>query len=76
MKKPGVILRLSDDRLVIVYNDQPLLVSNSKVVMTLIDGKYDPLIDENGKPKTILKDVAQYNLENSNGLIKLMGYID
>ena len=74
--KPGILLELADKRKVIVYNDQPLLETKGVVVLNLIDDEYKLILNEQEKPKTILKTVHKYNLENQNELNKVIGYVD
>lgn len=77
MRNPGIILKLADGRKVIVYNKQQLMLKGkSKVIMNLIDDDHILIKDENGKPKILIKDLAQYNLENQEGINELIGYID
>ena len=76
MKKPGILLELPDKRLVIVYNNQPLLPKHGKVVLHLIDKNHNLIKDEAGKPKTIIKTLDAYNLENQENVNKLIGYVD
>jgi len=76
MKNSGIILKLPDERMVIVYDKQPLLKENGKVIMNLVDEKYNLIKDENDKPKIIMKDVDQYNIENQNKINRLIGYVD
>ena len=73
MKRPGRLVRLHDDRVVIVYNDQPLL-EKGKIVLTLVDGSYNPLLDSNGKSRTILMGEELYKEEMQ--VSKFIGYID
>lgn len=70
---PGTIIILPDGRKAIVYNKQPLLREKRKVVITLIDERYCPII-EGGRAKTLLKDVGVYNAEIKN--YKVIGMID
>ncbi len=75
-KKPGVILRLPDERLVIVYNEQPLLVSRGYIILHLVDKDYNLIEDDGKHPLTLLRSVDQYNLENESGANKLIGHVD
>lgn len=75
MKKPGILLLLPDGRKTIVYNEQPLLQSNGRVILNLIDEKLN-LIYKDGKPSIIMKSVEQYNLENQEGVNKIIGFVD
>lgn len=76
MINSGVILKLADERTVIVYTKQQLLIEKGKVIMNLVDEKYNLIKDENGKPKIIIKSVEQYNLENQYELNKFVGFVD
>jgi len=70
----GKIIRLDDGRLVIVYNNQPLLKESGKIVMHLIGDDYKALLGEDKKQKTILKDLSDYNLQCKNW--QLIGFVD
>lgn len=72
-KNSGIIARLSDNRLVIIYNKRPLLSEKGFVILHLVDENYN-LIKENNKPKTLLKRVDIYNEEMQAA--KLIGYVD
>lgn len=76
MKNSGVILKISDERIVIVYNKQPLLAEKGMVIMNLVDEKCNLIKDESGKPKIIIKSVEQYNLENQHGINKVVRFVD
>jgi hypothetical protein len=68
------VTKLNDGRNVVVYHNQPLAKEKGKIILNLIDEKYNLIKDENGKPKTIIKDIAAYNEEML--IAKLIGYID
>lgn len=59
-RNPGTIARMADGRVVIIYDRQPLLKEKGKVVVHLVDDRYNP-IEENGRKKTLLFDIAIYN---------------
>jgi hypothetical protein len=73
-RKPGVIAKLPDDRMVIVYRDQPLLEKKGKVILSLIDENYSLILGEDNKPKIIIQDVHVYN--ESMQAATLIGYVD
>jgi|WetSurMetagenome_2_1015567.scaffolds.fasta_scaffold1111547_1 hypothetical protein len=72
MKKPGRILKLSDGRTVILYNNQPLLQEKGMVILNLIDADYNLLTNEQGNPRTIIQAVEVFNELDK----ELIGYID
>lgn len=74
MKEPGIIVKLSDDRLVIVYNNQPLLKEKGKIISALVDEEFNQILDESGKPKIIIKNVEVHNEEMQAAT--LIGYVD
>lgn len=76
MRNSGIILKLPDERTVIVYTKQPLLKEKGKVIMNLVDEKYNLIKDENGKPKIVIKSIEQYNLENQNQVNMVIGFVD
>ena len=76
MKNSGIILKLPDERNVIVYTKQPLLEEKGKVIMNLVDENLNLIKDETGKPKIIIKSVEQYNLENENRINTVVGFVD
>ncbi len=41
-----------------------------------IDKNHKLIKDEDGKPKTIIKTLDAYNLENQENVNKLIGYVD
>ena len=73
MEKHGFIAKLSDGRVVIVYDKQPL-ASKGKIILHLVDDNYNLINDSNGKPKIILKDISSYNEEMPSAT--LIGYVD
>lgn len=70
---PGFIAKLPDGRTVIVYDKQPLLKAKGKVVLHVVDEKFEHVMGDNG-PKTILKDVHVYNEEMVAA--KHLGFVD
>lgn len=74
MKNSGVIAKLPDDRIVIIYNKQPLAKDKGKIILNLVDEKYNLIKGEDGKPKVIIKDIAIYNEEMQAAT--LIGYVD
>jgi len=74
VKKPGILVRLPDDRVCIVYEAQPLIAEYSKVVLHLVDDSYNIIIGANGRPKLLMKDVSVYNEEMQAAT--LIGYVD
>jgi len=71
-KKSGTIIKLSDGRRCIVNNVQPLLEEKKKIILHLVDEDNNPLKDENGKSKILVKNFDDYN----NDLKIIIGYID
>ena len=67
------MLRLRDNRLIVVYDKQPLAKEKGKIILHLIDEKYNLIKDEHGKPKVIIKDIHTYNEEMK--AVTLVGYV-
>lgn len=79
MKNPGIVLQEihGQQRKLVVYNNQPLLKKNKKIVLHLVDDNLVVQKDEAGKPKTLLRDYQLYNDDMKSGKVyKLIGYID
>jgi hypothetical protein len=74
MKNSGRIIKLPDQRLVIVYDNQPLAKSKGKIILNLVDEKYNLIKYENSKPKIIMKDISSYNEEIKTST--LIGYVN
>ncbi len=74
MKNPGHIFQMTDGRTVIVYANQPLLNELRKVVIHLVNDDHNHLLDENGKDRTILKDIGKYSQDVMAW--KHMGFVD
>ena len=74
MKNSGKIVKLSDNRMVIVYDKQPLAKERGKIILNLVDEKYNPIKGEDGKSKIIFKDIHIYNEEMQAAT--LIGYVD
>lgn len=53
-RNPGQLLKLADGRMVICYNKQPL---KHKIIFHLINEDFAPIIGEDGKQKTFVKDI-------------------
>lgn len=68
-----MILRLTDNRIVIVYDRQPCQ-EEGKIVLNLVDEKYNIIKGEDGKAKVIIKDIRIYLKEMKAAT--LIGYID
>lgn len=64
---------MADGRNAILYDKQPLLQDHRKLVLHLVDDKYNPILGAGG-PKKILKDLDKYNAELPQ--MKLIGYVD
>lgn len=64
-KRPGIIVELKDGRKGIAYNDECLPFS--RLLIRLINDKYEPLTDDTGKKIISCKHT---------GDVKLIGYID
>lgn len=75
MKNPGKLVELEDGRKAILYNNQPLLKSHNKVVLHLIGDDYK-IIEKDGKPATLLRDVDVYNDMVNQKKIKGIGMVD
>jgi hypothetical protein len=60
MRNPGTLAKMEDGRLVVIFNAQPLLKEKKKVIVYLLNESYE-FIKENGKPKTLLFDLDNYN---------------
>ncbi len=74
MKNSGIIAKLPDGRTVIVYDNQPLAEVKGKILLNLVDDKYNLIKNEDGKPKVIIKDISDYNEEMQAAT--LIGYVD
>ena len=74
MKNSGVIVKLPDNRMVIVYDNQPLAKEKGKIILNVVDEKYNLIKGEDGKPKVIFKDIHIYNEEMQAATI--IGYVD
>lgn len=74
MKNSGIIAKLPDNRMVIVYYKQPLAKEKGKIILNLVDEKYNLIKGEDGKPKVIIKDIHIYNEEMQ--VATLIGYVD
>ena len=74
MKNSGIIVKLPDERICIVYNNQPLAKEKGKIILNLVEEKYNPIKGEDNKPKVIMKDVHIYN--EVMQAATLIGYID
>jgi len=74
MKNSGIIAKLHDNRVVIVYDKQPLAKEKGKIILNLVDEKYNLIKGEDGKPKVIIKDIHIYNEEMQ--VATLIGYVD
>lgn len=74
MKNSGIIAKLHDNRVVIVYYKQPLAKEKGKIILNLVDEKYNLIKGEDGKPKVIIKDIHIYNEEMQ--VATLIGYVD
>jgi len=72
LKNKGRIIKLSDGRRCIVNNTQPLLEEKKKIILHLVDEDNNPLKDENGKSKILIKTVEDFN----NDLKILIGFVD
>jgi len=60
-RNPGQLAKMEDGRLVVIYNNQPLLKEKKKVVVHLLDDNFGYIQGEDGKPKTLLFDIDEYN---------------
>lgn len=67
------MLKLPDNRIVIRYNQQPLLGSHNKVVLHLLNDDLS-LKKKDNEEMTILKDVSVYNEMLNKS--ELVGYVD
>jgi hypothetical protein len=74
MKNSGIIIRLPDNRMVIVYDRQPLAKEKGKIILNLVDENHNLIKGEDGKPKVIMKDIHVYNEEMQ--VATLIGYVD
>lgn len=72
-RKPGIVAELPDNRLVIVYEEQPLLEQKGKVILNLTTQDHE-LIIKDGKPSLLIWDVAYYNLVMEGA--KFIGFVD
>lgn len=75
-KKPGIMLQISDGKKVIVYNEQPFLASQKKIMMHIVDDDGVLQYDESGKQKIVTRTLEQYNLDNQQGVNKVIGFVD
>lgn len=73
-RRPGIMLKLPDGRIVIRYNKQPLLQERNKVVLHLLNDNFTLQKDEKGNEKTVLRDVSKYNEMLPS--CQLIGYVD
>ncbi len=74
MRNPGIIVKLPDGRICIVYNNQPLLKTKRTIILNLVDEFYNLIIGPEGKPKTIIKTEPEFiELMKKSETI---GYID
>lgn len=64
---------MADDRLVIVFNYQPL-IKQQKIVLNLVDEDYKLIKGEDGKAKTLVRDIETYNEEMKAAT--LIGFVD
>ncbi len=76
MSNAGKVIQLNDGRVCILYDAQPMLKLNGKLVLNLVDGEYNHLIGQSGKDRVMLRDESEYNADCKKGLIKLLGYVD
>jgi hypothetical protein len=74
MRKPGLIVKLSDGLLVIVYNEQPLRVPKGKIILHLVDENHNLILREDKTPKILIKSEMDYC--NEMQASKLIGYVD
>jgi hypothetical protein len=74
MKNSGIIAKLPDNRMVIVYDKQPLVKEKGKIILNLVDEKHNLIIGESGEPKVIIKDIHTYKEEMKKAT--LIGYVD
>lgn len=72
-KTSGQLIKLSDGRMGIIYNDQPLF-KQGKIVINLVNDDYTLILDDNGKPKILVKGKAEY--EELMKDAKLIGFVD
>lgn len=61
MRNPGTLALMPDGRKVVIYDKQPLLKEQKKVVVHLMGDDFNLIQGEDGKPKTLLFDLADYN---------------
>jgi hypothetical protein len=73
MRNPGKIYRLEDGRLCILYNTQPLK-AQKKILLNLVDEKYNPLVDGDGKPRRLVRDLEKFPAYIA--LATFIGYVD
>lgn len=73
-KRPGIMLKLPDGRVVIRYNKQPLLQEHNRVVLNLLNDDLSLKKDNDQAEVKILKSVAAYNEMLSK--CELVGYVD
>jgi len=74
MKNSGIIVKMHDNRIVIVYDKQPLAKEKGKIILNLVDENYILINDEAGRPKVLIKDIHIYDEEMKAAT--LIGYID
>ena len=58
MKNSGIIVKLPDGRLCVVYDKQPLAAEKGKIIMHLVDEHHNSIKNEAGTPKIIIKEVS------------------
>ena len=69
MRNSGTIFKMPDNRLCIVYNDQPLFPRHQKILIHIVDEKYNR-IQKRGVDVTLIKSIEHYRKE-----IKTFTYI-
>lgn len=73
-RKGGILVKLPDNRKVIVYHNQPLQEEKGKIILNLVDDNYRHIIGENDRAKILIWDLSYYNLVMEGA--KLIGYVD
>lgn len=73
MRNSGKLVKMADDRIVIVYNYQPL-IKQEKIVLNLVDENYKLIKGEDGKPKILVRDIPTFNEEMQAAT--LIGFVD
>lgn len=58
-KKTGKIYKLADKRIVLVYDEQPLLYKSS-IVLNLLGNDLLPLLDDKGNKRILVKNENIY----------------